>query len=61
MQETIGWAVVDDIFDALAPRSVACRLVLTHACMTARGEHARGSKVETIAHRGESQLFEVSP
>jgi GTP cyclohydrolase I len=53
LQEEIGEAVVDAIADALAPAWVGCRLVLTHSCMTARGERRHGARVETLALRGE--------
>lgn len=52
LQENIGEAIVDDLAAALTPEWVACRLVLTHGCMIARGERAHGSSVETIAGRG---------
>ena len=52
LQENIGEAVVEDLASALAPEWVACRLVLAHGCMIARGERAHGSTVETIAGRG---------
>lgn len=52
LQENIGEAVVADLDEALQPEWVACRLVLTHGCMIARGERAHGSRVETIAGRG---------
>lgn len=52
LQERIGEAVVADVEAVLAPEWVACRLVLSHACMTARGERATGARVETVATRG---------
>jgi GTP cyclohydrolase I len=52
LQERIGEAVVRDLHEVLAPEWVGCRLVLTHACMVVRGEHALGSRVETVAARG---------
>lgn len=52
LQETIGEDVVSDLDAVLAPEWVACRLVLAHGCMTARGERALGSSVETLAWRG---------
>jgi GTP cyclohydrolase I len=54
LQERIGEAVVADIEAVLAPAWVGCRLVLSHACMVARGERAVGARVETIALRGAS-------
>lgn len=52
LQERIGEAVVADIEAVLGPEWVGCRLVLSHACMTARGERAIGARVETVATRG---------
>ncbi|MBX3186124.1 MAG: GTP cyclohydrolase I [Labilithrix sp.] len=54
LQERIGESVVDDLERALAPEWVACRIVLVHGCMVARGERALGSRVETVAVRGPS-------
>jgi GTP cyclohydrolase I len=51
LQEEIGEGVVATLAKHLAPRWAGCRLVLTHACMTARGERAHGSRVETVALR----------
>ncbi|AKU97593.1 GTP cyclohydrolase I [Labilithrix luteola] len=52
LQETIGEAIVTDLESVLAPQWVACRLVLSHACMVVRGERAVGARVETVAVRG---------
>lgn len=52
LQERIGEGVVSDLERVLRPAWVGCRLVLTHACMTARGARAEGSSVETVALRG---------
>jgi GTP cyclohydrolase I len=52
LQETIGEQVVEALFCALAPRWVACRLVMAHTCMTARGGRRHGARVETLALRG---------
>lgn len=52
LQERIGNAVVTDLEAVLAPAWVACRLVLVHGCMTARGERATSAHVETVAIRG---------
>jgi GTP cyclohydrolase I len=52
MQEQIGERVVAALQKHLAPRWAACRIVLAHACMTARGERAHGSRVETLALAG---------
>jgi GTP cyclohydrolase I len=52
MQEQIGEHVVGALQKHLAPRWVACRIVLAHGCMTARGERAHGARVETLAIAG---------
>jgi len=52
LQENIGERVLDDLEAALAPEWAACKLVLAHGCMIARGERATGSRVETLAIRG---------
>ncbi len=36
----------------LAPRWTACRIALTHACMSARGGRSHGARVETLALAG---------
>ncbi len=51
LQEEVGEGVVTALAKHLKPRWAGCRLVLTHACMTARGERAHGSRVETVALR----------
>jgi GTP cyclohydrolase I len=52
LQEAIGQQVARAIFEALDPKWAACRLVLAHTCMTARGERAHGARLETIAVAG---------
>jgi GTP cyclohydrolase IA len=52
LQEQIGEHVVAALERHLGPRWVACRLTLTHACMTARGERSYGARVETTAIAG---------
>ena len=52
LQEQIGQSVVAALAKHLSPRWVACRLVLSHGCMTARGERAHGARVETVALAG---------
>jgi|SRR5580692_7384822 GTP cyclohydrolase I len=54
LQETIGDGVVSAIHDNLAPRWVACRIEMTHACMTGRGERTHGARLVTYAVRAES-------
>jgi GTP cyclohydrolase I len=52
LQEEIGEQVVSAIALALEPTWTACRLVLSHSCMTARGERRHGAKVETFSFAG---------
>ena len=52
LQEAIGEGVVLAIEKNLAPRWVACRIEMTHACMVARGERTHGAKLVTFAMRG---------
>lgn len=52
LQEQIGEQVVGALEKHLRPRWAACRIVLSHACMTARGERTHGARVETLATRG---------
>jgi GTP cyclohydrolase I len=53
LQEEIGQRVVAAFEKHLAPRWVACRIVLSHACMTTRREGAAGATVETLAFAGD--------
>lgn len=52
LQEEIGDHVVATLEKHLAPRWAGCRLLLSHACMTARGERSHGARVETVTLRG---------
>jgi GTP cyclohydrolase IA len=52
LQEQIGERVVAALQKHLAPRWAACRVVLSHSCMVARGERSHGARVETIAVSG---------
>lgn len=52
LQEQIGQHVVAALQKHLAPRWAACRIALSHACMTARGERAHGARVETLSIAG---------
>jgi GTP cyclohydrolase I len=54
LQEEIGERIVAALQKHLAPRWVACRIDLTHACMTARGGRAHGARVETLSLAGGS-------
>lgn len=52
LQEEIGERVVAALQKHLAPRWTACRIVLTHSCMSARGGRSHGARVETLALAG---------
>ncbi len=52
LQEQIGENVVAALQKHLAPRWAACRLVLSHSCMVARGERTHGARLETLALAG---------
>jgi GTP cyclohydrolase IA len=52
VQEDVGERTVAALQKHLAPRWTACRIVLAHTCMTARGERTHGARVETLALAG---------
>lgn len=52
LQEDIGERTVAALQKHLAPRWTACRITLSHACMTTRGERTHGAEVETVALAG---------
>jgi GTP cyclohydrolase I len=52
LQEQIGQRTVAAFQKHLAPRWVACRITLVHACMTTRRDGAKGARVETVAIAG---------
>jgi GTP cyclohydrolase I len=52
LQEQVGERVVAALQKHLAPRWAACRIVLSHGCMTVRGERSHGARVETLALAG---------
>jgi GTP cyclohydrolase I len=52
LQEEIGEKVVGALIEAVRPRWAACRLVMEHACITARGEREHGARAETLALAG---------
>src|SRR5580693_8540390 len=52
LQEDIGERAVAAVQKHLAPLWTGCRITLTHACMTARGERTHGARVETLALSG---------
>jgi GTP cyclohydrolase I len=49
LQEEIGERAVAALVQELGARWAGCRLVMTHACMVARGERRHDAKVETVA------------
>lgn len=60
LQEAIAENVTRALFDSLAPKWVAVRLVLSHGCMTARGERKHGALVEVVRIKGDrSDLLEI--
>ena len=60
LQEHIGERVADDLDAVLAPEWVACRILLSHGCMIARGSRPVGTKVETMALRRVDAVTVVS-
>jgi GTP cyclohydrolase I len=52
LQEDIGERAVAAVQKHLAPLWTGCRITLSHACMTARGERTHGARVETLALAG---------
>jgi len=52
LQEQLGEQVTAALEKHLGPRWAACRIVLSHTCMTTRGERTHGAHVETLAVRG---------
>jgi GTP cyclohydrolase I len=53
LQEHLGEQIVGALQKHLRPRWAACRIVLAHACMIARGERTHGARVETLAVSGD--------
>jgi GTP cyclohydrolase I len=52
LQERIGADVVAILVRELGARGALCRLTLSHACLTARGERKSSAVVETLAVAG---------
>jgi GTP cyclohydrolase I len=52
LQEQIGELCVAAFQKHLAPRWVACRIIMSHGCMTTCRDCARGARVETLALAG---------
>ena len=53
LQESIGESVVGALESHVDPHWCACRIVMTHGCMTARGQRRHGASLETLAFRGD--------
>jgi GTP cyclohydrolase I len=54
LQETIGEQVAVVVARELGARWAACRLVMSHGCVTARGANKHEAKVETFAFAGDA-------
>jgi GTP cyclohydrolase IA len=52
-QETIGEEVAKALVQATGARWAACRLVMRHACISARGERQHRARAETVAFLGD--------
>ncbi len=53
LQETLAADYADALFTSLNPSGVLVCLELSHGCMVASGECAEGSRVRTLAARGD--------
>lgn len=53
VQERLTEQIVDVLMDSLQPKGAACMLEAVHDCVGARMLQHRGSKVQTVAYRGE--------
>jgi GTP cyclohydrolase I len=56
LQEEIGEQVAATLARELDARWAACRLVMSHACLTARGERKHAATAETVAFSGDATL-----
>jgi GTP cyclohydrolase IA len=52
LQEAIGAKVASALVEHLGARGGACKLTLSHSCLTSRGERQHGATVETVALAG---------
>lgn len=52
LQETIGKNVVRSFVDHLGAQGAVCRLVLSHSCLTCRGQRQTEAALETLAFAG---------
>jgi GTP cyclohydrolase I len=53
VQERLTEQLVDVLMESLQPKGAACILEAVHDCVGARTLQHRGSKVQTVAYRGE--------
>ncbi len=53
VQERLTEQLVDVVMDSLQPKGAACVLEAVHDCVGARTLQHRGSRVQTVAYRGE--------
>jgi GTP cyclohydrolase I len=53
LQEDIGQNVVEALLAHLSARWAACRIVLAHECVSARGARRHGTRAETVAFIGD--------
>lgn len=49
LQEQLGDAIADVLMTELGARAALCKLSLSHACLSARGERETAARVETLA------------
>jgi len=54
LQEEIGERVAATLAGELGARWVACRLALSHSCVSGRGERKHGATIETVAFVGDA-------
>jgi GTP cyclohydrolase I len=54
LQEEIGQSVTLALATHLSARWAACRIVLEHACVSARGVRRHGTRAETVAFKGDA-------
>ena len=52
LQETIATSVAQALVEHLGARGAACKLSMSHSCLTSRGERQENAIVETIAFAG---------
>ena len=54
LQEEIGELVATSLVTHVGARWAACRLLMEHGCMIARGERRHGARVESVAIAGDA-------